>query len=838
MAKTRFTQNTFTSGVLSPLIKGRTDLQQYYAGLESASDWVLLPQGGMRRRPGTKHVDAALPILTRNTTVATTPNGGAGANISDEDDSTSTVTTTNVSTLDPYVVAKLDLGSAKYIEVADVRGIFLTSSTNVEFRVQYSTDDITYITAATVPSINTVAQDFRLAVTQTARYWQLARIGSTDLGTDKVTLTDFNLWEKSATLSNVNIKDFSVEAGRHYLMAITAGNCTIYKKGTNVRVADIKLPYLTSEVLSVRDIQSESVMLLFHKEHQTQRIINTGTDGGWAADDAPYTNVPQFDYNDSSSPTPTSDVQVLTFGGSTGWVAGDTFRIDVEGVISKTITFAGDSTAAEQVATSANIQKNLQDMPTFAASGVSVSRTGALAYTITSADGSAKAFKLFSGYPLTGAAAAKLITFTHSTTGVARTEDIWSVTRGYPKTACIWQGRLVIGATKSKPQSLFLSKSGSLFDFDIDEGDADDGIFVTISSRKLNNIVDVYPGKDLQIFTDGAEFTVSVSPVTPENITVTPQTTHGSLDLEAKSIDGGTIFVDRNGRSLKEYIFNFNEDKYSARDLSVMTPELISTPLDIAILGGTSSEDANWVFIVNADGSAAILNTLRSQDINGFTKWTTTGALSNVSVVDDALFMVNKRTVGGVESYFIEEWDFDMYLDNALTVTNSAPLTSVPGFDHLNGETVTVLAVDPTDPLKVIVIGDRLVTAGAITLTAAESVYTKIQAGIKFVPSFKPMPANTNAGSGQNAMRQKHIISMNVRVHNSYGLAIDGESIPVRAFNLAASSPLNSFPNTVSGVAEDILGIMGWGVDDMPVFTLPDPTPATVLGIEYEISSS
>ena len=79
---------------------------------------------------------------------------------------------------------------------------------------------------------------------------------------------------------------------------------------------------------------------------------------------------------------------------------------------------------------------------------------------------------------------------------------------------------------------------------------------------------------------------------------------------------------------------------------------------------------------------------------------------------------------------------------------------------------------------------------------------------------------------------------MNVRVHNSYGLAIDGESIPVRAFNLAASSPLNSFPNTVSGVAEDILGIMGWGVDDMPVFTLPDPTPATVLGIEYEISSS
>jgi len=215
MAKSRFIQNAFTSGVLSPLLKGRTDIDQYYQGLEIGRDWVLMPQGGIRRRPGTEFIQKALPILSRNTTTNTMPNGGTGANISDEDDTTATVTTTNISTLDPYVVAKQDLGTATYIEVVDVRGIFLTSGTSSEFVVQSSTDDITYTTRATVPLIGTNSQDFRLAVKTSARYWRLARIGSTDLGANRVNLSDFNLWELTSTLSEVKLKDFSIESDRH-----------------------------------------------------------------------------------------------------------------------------------------------------------------------------------------------------------------------------------------------------------------------------------------------------------------------------------------------------------------------------------------------------------------------------------------------------------------------------------------------------------------------------------------------------------------------------------------------------------------------------------------------
>ena len=828
MAKTRFIQNSFTSGVLSPLLKGRFDLAQYYQGLEVGRNWVILPQGGIRRRPGTLFTDKALPLLNRNTTVPTMPEGGTAANINDDNDSTSATTTTNVSTLNPYVVAKYDLGTATYIEVVDVRGIFLTvSGTSSEFVIQYSDDDINFTTAATVPLIGISSQNFRLAVQQTKRYWRLARIGTSDLTTNKVTLAEFNLLELTTTLSEVKLKDFSIESDRHYILSFTEGNVRIFRKSTNAHVADIKMPYLSTEVKAIRDTQSESVMLVFQEDQKSIRIINLGTDTDWSTDTVPFINVPQFDYNDTLSPNPTNDVQVMTF---TGFVAGDTFQIDIEGVLSKNITFAGDSTAAERSSTEFNIQKNIQDMPVVGETGVSVARTGANAYTITIGGESAKNFELFSAFATTGTAS-KTIAVVKTSTGTPRKEDVWSVLRGWPINSCFYEGRLVLGGTKSKRQSLFLSKAGVVFDFELGESDDDEAIFTTISSRKLNNITDVFPGRNLQIFTSGSEFTVNVSPITPSTIVIAPQTSHGSLNLEAKEIDGATIFADRNGKSIKEYLFSFQEDAYVTTDASVLSPELIKTPVDLAILGGTAADDANWIVIVNNDGSITVLNTLRAQDINGFTEWTTSGFITDVSVVDDELYMVNKRTVGGVESNFIERWSFDHLLDNSAKVINVGNLTTVSGFDHLNGETVRIVADGSVLP-------DRIVTNGAITLDADEAFHDNFEVGIGFIPELKPMPINSNIGSGNNQMRLKKLIRMNIRVLGTFGLSVDGEDIAIRSFGDSSVSPLDTPPNEQTGIIDDVFNTIGWEREDMPTFKVLDPTPCTILDIGYEVESS
>jgi hypothetical protein len=846
MAKSRFIQNNFVSGELSPLLRGRIDLQQYYQGCETADNVVIVPQGGLRRRPGTEFIAQTTRNLVSFPYTGTMPNGGT-ASVLYGNDATTTSTTVAIGTTNDYVVVKADKGATNIakIEFIDIRQISLSSGTSTEFKVQYSTDDVTYTDAGDVPLIGTNPQDFRIKIGIAARYWRLVRVGTTDLGSATITAAVFQLIQETGTDSDCKLEDFSVEDDRHYLIEFTKANIAIFRSqlvGSNIqttRVADIKPTYTSGDVdvSTVRTAQIENVMLVFGN-FEPIRLVNLGTDEDWVIDNIPFTNVPQFDYDDADSPTPVDDVQIMTLGGGS-LAKGDRFQVDIESIQSKNITFAGDSTADEQAATVFNIQKNLQDMPVYGETGVAVARTGALQYTITVSGESTKDFELYSGY-FTEGDASNTVSFTKSANGTPRKEDVWSNTRGWPKTACFYEGRLVLGGTPSKPQSVFFSKAGDFFNFDVVDTDDDDGIFATISARKLNDIVDVYPGRNLQIFTSGAEFAVTSRPVTPANVQITPQTSHGASNIEVQDVDGSTMFVDRFGKSLLGFLYSFNEDAYTTDDRSVLASHLINKPVDLALLAGTASDDANWLFIVNDDGSATILNTLRSQDINGFTSWNTSGDIKSVCVVDDQLFMTVERNVNSVDKLFIERWDFTYLMDCSIKSTQTAGV--IDGLDHFDGESVKAITREGyLDKNEGYVLSSYTVSSGQITLDASEQYsLTTYEVGLPFVPTIKPMPLNTNIGSGQNQMRLKKIVRMNVRVYESSGIYIDDLPVPVRSFGAAGiTSPLtNESIVPATGIIEDVYDINGWGREVMPTITCPDPTPLHLQMIEFEIEGN
>jgi len=849
MAKSRFLQNNFVSGELSPLLRGRTDINQYYQGLQTAKNVVLVPQGGVKRRPGTQHIGIAPEkIVSSGLGTMTMPNGGTPATLRDNDDTTTTSTTVGISTTNPYVVAQQNFVSARTIVFIDLRRISLSAGTSSEFKIQKSQDGIAWTDAVDVPLIGTNPQDFRFYLPElglSTVYWRLARIGTTDLTTTTVTMAGFGFMVRAGGIvdpSEAKLIDFSVETDRNYLLVLTDQNINIYKN-PGTYVASVKMPFTSEQVGTVRDTQTESVMLLFHEDVPTQRLINLGTDEDWFLDAAPYTNVPTYDFDDDLSPTPVNEVQNMVISGGSLQL-GDTFQIDVEGILSKNITFAGDATADQRNSTVFNIQKNLQEMPSFGETGVAVARTGVLTYQITISGESTKDFELFSGF-FTKGNATNLLTFTKVATGSPRKEPVWSATRGYPKTACFFEGRLVLGGTKSKTASIFFSKSGSFFDFDIDDGDDDEGIFATISSRKLNEIIDVYPGRNLQVFTSGAEFSVTSKPVTPTSVGITPQTNHGSSYIEVVDVDGSTIFVDRNGKAIYDFVYSFNEDAYVTHDRSVLSSHLIKQPTDMAMLSGTTSEDANWLFITNTDGTVTVLNTLRDQDINGFTQWIAASTASpatatpedsivtNASVVDDELYMIVKRKVDAhnITEYHIEKWSFDHLMDDSIIFNPGPTDTTIAGLFHLNGLTVQIVADG-------IVLPERTVDTGAITLTSEEVGYTNVEVGLNFPVEVTGMPLNTNIGSGENQMRIKRIVRMNIRVYQSYGYYVDGQPVPIREFGYSSVSPLNTSPNAKTGIIEDVLNTIGWTRDAMPSITAPDPTPVHIQMIEYEVESS
>ena len=842
MAKTRFIQSSFVSGELSPLLKGRTDINQYYQAVETADNVVIVPQGGMKRRPGTEYIGKTVENLSRyKGSGITMPNGGSTTIINDNNDATTTSTTVAIGTTNPYSVVEYDFGSPVWRDFVDLRQISLSSGTSDEFKIQNSTDGITWANVKDVPLIGTSPQDIRITLETPSgefyqrQYWRLARVGSSDLSTATVTAADVNFWYENGTYQAPKLVDFSVEDDRHYLIEFTSENIRAYRT-PNILAADIKPTYSSLSADDVQDIrvaQVENVMLIFGN-FEPMRLVNLGTDDDWFLDSVPFVNVPQYDFDDDLSPTPSSEIQVMTLGhtGSKQWKKGDRFEVDIEGVLSKSISFAGDSTPDEQAATVFNIQKNLQDMPVFGETGVSVAKTGALQYTITISGESADEFELFSAYVTEGSADHE-ISFTKTQTGSPRKEDVWSATRGWPKSACFYEGRLVIGGTKSKPQSIFMSKSGSFFDFEIEEADDDEAIFATISSRKMNDIVDVYPGRNLQIFTSGAEFAITSKPVTPANINIQPQTSHGASNLEVQDVDGSTLFVDRHGKSLLGFLYSFNEDAYTTDDRSVLASHLINQPVDMALLAGTASDDANWLFIVNSDGSATILNTLRSQDINGFTGWNTNGNIKSVCVVDEELYMSVEREVNGQTLIYIERWDFNYKLDCARKDTASQ--IQLGAVDHLFNEQVQIIVEDKGYVLPARTVGAQ----NFITLDTDEVYAGDYEVGLLFTPTIKPMPLNTDIGSGQNQMRLKKIVRMNVRVHESSGIYIDGIPVAIRSFGPSTDSPLS--PESIvptSGIIEDVYDINGWSREVMPTITCPDPTPMHIQMIEYEVEGN
>ena len=931
------------SGELSPLIKGRVDIDQYYKGMQTAENVVIVPQGGLKRRPGTQHVATAEKIFTPfvGTSFISLPNGGTAANINDFDSSTVSVTTTNIGVLgtsgqSDYVVALYDLSSdsnrGKFIEVKDIK---LSGTGTGVFLVQVSSDNSSYSTLRTV-TVTAEGQSFKDRVPDTSdvKYFRIIRTGDTgDLGSLKISVSEFNVLFPSTSASDAKTFDFSVESDRHYLGVLTGGfdtfaftissgtptvgnsytvnsstyrvlsvvgsvakaertsgtlepptsgtlagtptltysavvnsssfgNLSFYRveeSQTSFSAIDhLTVPFRSTEVQDVRDVQTENVMLMFHMEHFPRRIINTDSTT-FVIDNIPFLNIPQFDFNDASSPTPTAAVQVMTLPntGSGPIKIGDRFQIDVEGVLSKNITFAGDTGSAQQSSTIENIRKNLQDMPIFGDDGIVVTRTGSFQYTITLDGNSSGTYELFTGFFTSGQGTDE-ITFTQTAAGVPRSEDVWSDTRGYPRTATFFQGRLWFGGSKSKRQSVFASRAGSFFDFFTEEGDDDEGIFVTISARNLTEIVDINPDRGLQIFTSGAEFLLTGN--TPSTVSIQAQTQHGSKFLEAKSLDGATLFIDKNGKTLRQYLYNYNEDAYNSVDISVLSSHLIDNPADVGVLSGSTTEDANYVVIVNQDGSAAILNTLRSQDINGFTKWTngSTGTIYplniiSVSTVHNDLFFVNKRTTDTTTTYTIERWDQTYLLDSGIKLLSQ---TSIVGNElilssaHLTGFTVSLVARGNVLPNKTVAATSATNQNGKITLTDAEKAFIiagdpsggtmNVQVGFNFQPTVKSMPLNTTAGNiaGQNQMRDKKITRMNLRVLESAGVVIDGNTVPTLEFGTSSSTPLNSDLSPFTGVIQDNNGGNGWSIEVVPEITVPNPMPFHIQAIEYEVQSS
>jgi len=532
---------------------------------------------------------------------------------------------------------------------------------------------------------------------------------------------------------------------------------------------EISSPYLEAELFDIKFAQSADVMYICHPNHPVKKLARTGHTN-WTLIDDVISNGPFMDHN----------IETTTLNPS-------------HKSVGQTTTVTASSTTG--------INSN---------QGFLSTDVGRLIHI---QDGHLKITSVTSTTVVVGTVIVDLGISSSTTTDFAL--GAFSDTTGYPSCVTFFEQRLVFAATLSQPQTIFFSKSGDYENFDDNYHGTvadDDAIIYTIASNQVNAIRFMTATRTLIIGTAGGEFAVtggstsSGVAITPTNIAINKQSNHGAANVDGISVGNATLFLQRAKRKIRELAYNFDVDGYVAPDLTILSEHITESGITQMAY---QEEPNSIVWCVRTDGELLGLTYQREQQVVAWHRHIFGGTFSSGNTVcesvevlptDDSeyqIWVIVKRTINGVTKRYIEylhNLDFDEtddtsfnFLDSQLEYDGS-PATTISGLDHLEGETVSVLADGATHP-------DKTVSSGSITLDRSAS---KVKVGLSYTSLLQTMRIDAGSQNGTSQSKTKRIYEITARLYESIGVEIgpdlnNMERIPFRSSANAMDSGINVF---------------------------------------------
>lgn len=674
MPKASPQQNNFNSGVLSPYLVARSDLQRYQTALKDALNIIPLPQGGIMKRPGTKWI---CPVKD----------------------------STKLGRLIPFEVGTTQ---AYMIQAGNLTFRFLKNYDLVTTTPQV----ISGITGANPGVLTYVGAD---TFANTDRVWIKSVVGMVEVNNREMTVAGLNAGANTFQLSGVNTSAYTAYASG----------------GTVGKIIEVATPYADTDLADLSYVQSADTLYLFHPSYAPRKLTRS-SDTSWALTTITYTDGPFAGINSDDSvririrKTGTSyrpgqsvtllansaifssthvgglfyieeilfdqiavmpwtpDTNVLTGftvntkqvsndghvyllvdagnGTNTGSVApvhtqGDAWDADFNsGNKAKKWRYLHSRYCVLQISAFTSATQVTATVITYAPDGLDqpgktvtncVTSGGLIKCTIAAhgyADGDYINISGVGGtteangdwqiswvdantFTLNGS------TFVHafvsSGTAVRYSTWLWahgafSDARGYPSCGTFFQDRLVVAGTTSQPDTIWASVTGDYTSYaarTIGGLVTDDrAIAVTVSSQKVNKIRWLSSdGGGLLVGTVGNEFILRPATTTkafaPSNVEAKPNSTHGSKDVAPVSIGSATLFVQKAGRKLREAIFDASVDRYVANDLTLASNTITAGGLvELAY----AQEPDNIVWSARGDGALLGLTYDREQQIVGW----------------------------------------------------------------------------------------------------------------------------------------------------------------------------------------------------------------------------
>ncbi len=588
---------------------------------------------------------------------------------------------------------------------------------------------------------------------------------------------------------------------------INSSSFTTYTSGGVAnKVFEITTPYTTAQLFDLKFAQSADVMYITHPEHEVEKLSRTAHTA-WTLTDVDFTNGPYMDAN-----------------------------------ITTTTLNPGSHTVGTGVAVVASAVTGINSGSGFLSTDVG------------------RLLQFGTGYgKITAVADTLNITITIiEDLGSATASANWSLgsfsdTTGHPSCVTFFEQRLVFAGTTSQPQTIFFSKSGDYENMDANIGGTvadDDAIIYTIASNQVNAIRFMTATRTLIIGTAGGEFTVSGggtdNAITPTNILIKKQSNHGAANVDAIAVGNATLFLQRAKRKIRELAYNFDVDGYIAPDMTILAEHISEGGLTQMAY---QQEPNQVIYAVRGDGELIGLTYQREQQVTAWHRHIFGGVFGagkavceSVAVIptDDTeyeVYVIIKRTINGATRRFVEyinNFDFTEtdnttfnFLDSALAYSGSA-VTTISGLDHLEGQTVSVLANGATHP-------DKTVSSGSITLDRSS---TNVKVGLSYSSILQTMRLDAGSQNGTSQGKTKRIYEITIRLYESVGVEV-GESLDNMEripFRTSADPMDQGIPPFTGDKAVEFRG--NYDTDGFIFVRQTQPLPLTILSLYPELQTN
>jgi hypothetical protein len=443
----------------------------------------------------------------------------------------------------------------------------------------------------------------------------------------------------------------------------------------------------------------------------------------------------------------------------------------------------------------------------------------------------------------------------HATTAVTTwTEGAWSDYQGHPRTVAIHEQRVIFAGTDKQPLTIWGSLLGDFENFR--RSTLADGAFAhVLGSSRGNSIVWLASMSELLVGTQGDEWVVRGSdefPISATTVSIKRQSGYGSAYMGALICNDAVMFVQRGRLRLREFVYQFERDGYTAPDLTLLAEHITAGGV-VQMAFATNPDPVVWV--VTGTGQLLSMTFERDQSVVGWSRHITDGQVESVAVIysapgqADEIWAVVRRHIvdaSGVAQTrrYIERLDpakwskieaGDMahmiYVDAAKVITLDPPASVVTGLEHLERRNVTVLADGRVHPI-------RTVNDGTLYLERpASTVVVGLPYTVRLQPTKTDVPLPDGSAQGRKWKTNRATVRLHKTLGGEYADAPDREFYEM--INRTVDTPLNAQQPLFSGDRELLMKSTHRGGLDITLRQrLPLPFHVLAIVPEFDISGA